>query len=93
MINKSFTVSYRTHGVRHTVLGVTSIVPNLNGLLFFTEDGHGHQIESCDMRCRRDESPFKRLCIEYSNDEDIDGEFYNAKQEPSNYKVYDHRSK
>ena len=93
MINKSFTVSYRVYGVHHTVLGVTSIVPNLNGLLFFTEDGKNHQIESHEMRIRGDESPYKRLCVEYSNEEDIADEFDLASEEPFRYEVHDHRSK
>jgi hypothetical protein len=49
MIKSSFTVGYRLKkgdtSENHVVLGVTSIVPNLNGFLMFTEDGQNHFIE------------------------------------------------
>lgn len=49
MIKASFTVGYRLHkgdiSENHVVLGVTSIMPNLNGFLMFTEDGENHFIE------------------------------------------------
>lgn len=49
MIKTSFTVGYRLRKgedkENHVVLGVTSIVPNLNGFLLFTEDGKNHFIE------------------------------------------------
>lgn len=92
MIKTSFTVSYRKNGVRHIILGVTSIVPNLNGLLLFTEDGKGYQIES-DVLASKDFSPQIRLFVEYSNDEDINDEIGLARDYPDEYKVYDHRSK
>ena len=45
----SFTVMFDRGNKTHVVAGVTSIVPNLNGFLFFTEDGKHYQIESCDL--------------------------------------------
>ena len=51
MSKSSFAVKYHLPQYRKTVivLGVTSIYPNLNGVLFCTEDGRNHQVESCDM--------------------------------------------
>ena len=50
MCKSRFTVSYLSpSNPEICVLGVTSIVPNLNGLLLFTEDGEGFQIESYEM--------------------------------------------
>lgn len=46
MFKSSFAVGYRKDRKSCVVLGVTSIVPNLNGILFFTEDGENHFIES-----------------------------------------------
>ena len=50
MIKTSFTVGYRLNRQRHIILGVTSIVPNLNGVLFFTEDGKNHFVESWELK-------------------------------------------
>ena len=54
MIKTSFTVGYMkfigNEVESHVVLGVTSIVPNLNGILFFTEDGENHFVESHELR-------------------------------------------
>ena len=50
MIRSSFTVGYRLNKQKHLVFGVTSIVPNMNGYLMFTEDGKNHFIESFEMR-------------------------------------------
>ena len=88
MIKTSFTVSYRLNRMSHTVLGVTSIVPNLNGFLFFTEDGENHFIESHDMRTN-----YLSMYMEYSTDEDIQDEIELASAEPDKYRVYDHRKK
>lgn len=53
MIKTSFTVGYRLHkgdiSENHVVLGVTSIMPNLNGFLMFTEDGENHFIEGHEL--------------------------------------------
>ena len=49
MIKNHFTVGYRRNRQSHTVLGVTSIVPNLNGILMFTEDGENHFIEQHEL--------------------------------------------
>lgn len=51
-MKSSFTVTYKdAQHIHNIVLGVTSIMPNLNGLLLQTEDGHGIQIESWQMAC------------------------------------------
>ena len=50
-VKTHFTVGYRMNRKRHIVLGVTSIVPNMNGILMFTEDGKNHFIESWELRC------------------------------------------
>ena len=53
MIKTSFTVGYRLHkgGIseNHVVLGVISIMPNLNGVLMLTEDGENHFIEGHEL--------------------------------------------
>lgn len=49
MIKNHFTVGYRRNRQNHAVLGVTSIVPNLNGILMFTEDGQNHFIEQHEL--------------------------------------------
>ena len=51
MAKSSFSVRYHLPAYRKTVavLGVTSIYPNLNGVLFCTEDGRNHQVESHEM--------------------------------------------
>lgn len=89
MINKSFTVGYYLNRVHHTILGVTSIVPNMNGFLFFTEDGKNHFVESHSMQ----DNSLTHVFFEYSNDEDIQIEFDSAKDNPTGYIVHDHRNK
>lgn len=53
MAKSSFTVGYTLHigdtYENHVVLGATSIVPNLNGFLIFTEDGKNHFISSWEL--------------------------------------------
>lgn len=51
MSKASFAVRYHLPAYRKTVvvLGVTSICPNLNGVLFYTENGRNHQVESHEM--------------------------------------------
>ena len=46
-MKSSFAVAL--HGKKLVILGVTSIVPNLNGILFQTENRRGYQIESFEM--------------------------------------------
>jgi len=48
MMKTSFGVAY--HEKKVVILGVTSIMPNLNGVLFNTENRRGYQIESHDMK-------------------------------------------
>lgn len=91
-MKKSFTVNYKMAGTPFvTVLGVTSIVPNLNGFLFFTEDGKNHQIENCDLVDLYGSKCVTGMCLEYSTDEDIEGYFEQAKKTPDKYTVIDHR--
>ena len=45
----SFAVGYRMNRVTKVVLGVTSIVPNLNGVLLFVENGRHIQIEKHEL--------------------------------------------
>lgn len=89
-MKSSFTVGYQQDRIDHVVLGVTSIVPNLNGFLFFTEDGRNHQIESHELN-------FGALCnvfLEYSSEEDIEG-YLEDPCVPSgiNFQLHDHRKK
>ena len=92
MSKSSFGVKYHLPAYRKSVvvLGVTSIYPNLNGVLFCTEDGRNHQVESCDM-------PDKMLCgmsIEYDFDEEsieFDREW--ADKNECQFEVIDGRNK
>lgn len=88
MVKSSFTVSYRNQGVRTTVLGVTSIVPNLNGFLFFTEDGQNHFIECCDLK----DNSLSGIFFEYSTEVEIDRELSMERLSPELHKVIDHRN-
>ena len=47
MFKSSFAVAIHTS--KKIILGVTSIVPNLNGVLLQTEDREGYQIDSDEM--------------------------------------------
>lgn len=80
MIKASFAVGYQSFKGESSniivVLGVTSIVPNLNGVLFFTEDRENHFIESCDMN-----EVLGNMFISY--EEDLD--------EYKDYTIIDHR--
>ena len=67
------------------ITGVTSIVPNLNGFLFFTEDGQNHFIESCELI----EEGISGIAFEYFSDEDIK----DLKRFHGRNTVYDHREK
>lgn len=81
MIKTNFTVGYRLNRQRHLILGVTSIVPNLNGVLFFTEDGKNHFVESCELR----HDILAGMFISYDPEDEevfVDGEI-----------VHDHRRK
>ena len=90
MTRQSFTVKYRHSKQCKFVLGVTSIVPNLNGFLFFTEDGQNHFIESDEVHWNQDSMPFT---LEYSTDAQIDYYIGCAGVLPNKNKVYDHRKK
>lgn len=80
--NSSFTVGFQMRGKTRIVTGVTSIVPNLNGILMFTKDGENHFIESCELT----DGQLKGMFIEYSNSEDIAQ--YAA--QPDVYDFHDH---
>lgn len=49
MIKSSFAVGYRINRVTKVVLGVTSIVPNLNGVLLRVENGEDIQVEKYEL--------------------------------------------
>ena len=68
MIKTSFTVGYRLGKQNHVVLGVTSIVPNLNGFLFFTEDGENHFVESHELLFES----LTGMYISYSIEDELD---------------------
>lgn len=85
MIKTHFTVRYLIwKGAKreaHYVLGVTSIVPNMNGILMFTQDGRNHFIESYELK----EETLRNILISYDpiyEEEFSDGEI-----------VHDHRAK
>lgn len=50
MSKSSFAVGFRINRETVVVLGVTSIVPNMNGVLFFTEDGKNYEVEAHNMK-------------------------------------------
>ena len=90
MFNSSFTVRFRKMEAKHStvVLGVTAVVPNLNGLLLFTEDGKGYQIESHEMLSYDEgDSLHIRMKIEYSDEDDFDLYLEGT------YDLHDHRKK
>lgn len=94
MSKASFTVNYKMAKKPFvTVLGVTSIVPNLNGFLFFTEDRKNHQIEACDLEDLWGSKTVTGMCLEYSTDQDIEDYFEQAKKTPDKYVVIDHRER
>lgn len=81
MVKSSFTVSYRfvNSSKRVVILGVTSIVPNLNGVLFRTENGEDHQVESHQMIYGRGcYSDLPNVHIEYSAEDDLQSYFEEA---------------
>ena len=65
MIKTSFTVKYHLRGFDHMILGVTSIVPNMNGILMFTEDGRNHFIESYELK---DGAVLPKMFISYEGE-------------------------
>ena len=69
MCKASFAVGYQMNGKTQVVLGVTSIFPNLNGVLLCTENGHHIQIERDDMR-----NGLNNMFIDY--DQDFEGMNY-----------------
>lgn len=92
MSKASFTVGYQLKGQTHVVLGVTSIVPNLNGFLFFTEDGHNHIIENYELNGGECEF-LGNMFFEYTDDEGYLEYFQTAGATPDCYKVHDYREK
>lgn len=73
----SFAVAY--HEKKVVILGVTSIMPNMNGVLINTENRWGYQIEAHDM------SGNVTLNIEYYNP--------TLMELPDDYEVLDYRKK
>ena len=92
MSKASFAVQYHlpAYGKTVVVLGVTSIVPNLNGVLMFTENGRHHQVESYEM-------PDKMLCgmsIDYNiTEEDIEFNRELADEYDCQFELIDGRNK
>ena len=92
MSKASFAVQYHLSRYRKVVvvLGVTSIVPNLNGVLMFTENGRHHQVESYEM-------PDKMLCgmsINYDiTEEDIEFNHEWAENYDCQFELIDGRNK
>ena len=90
MSKSSFAVKYHLPQYRKSVvvLGVTSIVPNLNGVLMFTENGQNHFIESCDMS----DNMLCGMCIDYHlTEEDISFDQEWAEKTESQFQVIDGR--
>lgn len=83
MFKSSFTVRYQLSlgktKEKHLVLGVTSIVPNLNGFLFFTEDGRNHFVESHELRS----GTLANVYLSYEYTDELDPEAV----------IHDHRRK
>lgn len=80
MSKRSFAVGYRIERKNYVVLGVTSIVPNMNGILMFTEDGNNHSIEQYEL-CAGDLLPNAWISYEDADSfTDLDG-----------YTIIDHR--
>lgn len=69
-MKSSFTVMFesQTSNTATLITGVTSVVPNLNGFLFFTEDGENYQIESHELI----DNGLSGISFEYFSDEDIE---------------------
>lgn len=90
MSKSSFTVSYKLpRHPRTVVLGVTSIMPNLNGYLFNTEDGEGHQIEHYELV----DGFLPSVVLEYSTEEDINDYLKDFEKSPEKFPLFDHREK
>ena len=90
MSKSSFAVKYHLPQYRKSVvvLGVTSIVPNLNGVLMFTENGRHHQVESCDMS----DNMLCGMSIDYHlTEEDISFDQEWADNHESQFQVIDGR--
>lgn len=88
MSKKSFTVGFNLGTKRYVIYGVTAIFPNLNGVLFQTENGKGFQIESHEM-------PYQNLLggmfIEYSTEEDFEDHESLKEASPDKYEILDMR--
>lgn len=92
-INKSFTVCFKRpkSNVDVVIIGVTSIFPNMNGILFATEDTQCYLVEYLEMV---DDNGTNMLCnmrIEYSTEEDIAWYLQNASDKPEEFYVLDGR--
>ena len=84
-MKNSFTVFIGDHTEKTTVItGVTSIMPNLNGFLFNTEDGLGFQIEHHELV----EGGISNIAFEYDYTED---DINNLRELPQ-YEIHDHKA-
>lgn len=84
MIKTSFTVTIDDFNKPTFITGVTSIVPNLNGFLLFTEDGKNFQIEAYEL----EDGGLSNIAFDYFSDEVIE----DIKRHRRNT-VHDHRLK
>lgn len=90
MSKSSFGVYYHLKRKSVIVLGVTSILPNLNGVLFCTEDRQGHQVECHEMK----EKMLAGMSIDYDvTEEDIEYEKTWAEEHECEFVLIDGRSK
>ena len=87
MCRNSFTVGFSLNGKMYVIYGVTSIFPNLNGVLFQTENRKGYQVESYEMQ----EDLIGNMYIEYSTDEYYEDYEFRKKSDPDRYVILDMR--
>lgn len=88
-MKSSFTVGFVLGDKRHVVYGVTSIVPNMNGVLFFTENRENFQVESHQMTSG---NILGNMYIEYSTSEDFEDHESLKEASPEKYEIHDMRN-
>lgn len=85
-MKNSFTVGFVVDGMKIVIFGVTSIHPNMNGVLFNTENGVGYQVESHQMT---DGNILGNMYIEYSDLADF--EEYESFRRYTDFEIHDMR--
>ncbi len=88
MIKSSFTVGFVLGEKRHIIYGVNSIYPNMNGVLFCTEDRENYQVE-CDSLTGG--NILGNMYIEYSTPEDYEDHESLKEASPEKYEIHDMR--